>query len=141
MKSQISLIKKLNREPSWETLLLEYNGANPLKPLTSGEYVEMAIHYAPKPILLEAVRFSNEVNGLDYEIPIELAAKYPPKYPREIIELEWNSITDKWIKQFIKNLETGRKLSRQQRLNALDNIRKAIVVYVVMNNVDEDEDD
>jgi hypothetical protein len=138
MKSQISIIKKLNREPSWETLLLSYSGKNRLSSLTTEKYVEMAIHYVPKSILSEAVSFSLEVNGFDYEVPTELLAKYPPRYPREIIELEWNSRTNQWINQFIKNFEQSRYLSRKQRLNALDNIRKAIALYVILNSADED---
>ncbi|MEN9520788.1 MAG: hypothetical protein RLZZ381_3376 [Cyanobacteriota bacterium] len=139
MKSQISIIRKLNIQPSWSELLLSDSSGNRKKRLTVDKYVELAIHYVPKSMLLEAVSFDAKVEN--YEVPVELAAKYPPQYPREIIELEWNDVTEKWINQFITNLEQGQKITRQQRSNALNNIRKAIALYVIENYDDEDEDE
>jgi hypothetical protein len=140
MKSQISIIRKLNIQPSWSELLLSDRGGNREKRLTVEKYVQMAIHYAPESILLEAVSFDAKVEN--DELPIELVTKYPPRYPREIIELEWNYVTREWINQFITNLEKeqGRKISRQQQLNALSNIRKAIALYVIENYDDEYDD-
>ena len=140
MKSQIGEIKKLSKQPSWEKLLIDYSGRNPEKRLTMEKYLELAVHYVPSSILEEAVSFSNSMGEYDYEIPRELSKKYPPKYPREIIELEWNSTTHSWIMEFVHQLDLSRELSRLQLKNALDNIRKAIALYVLNNYPEEDEE-
>ena len=126
-------------QPNWSKLLIDCNPQEHPSHFTMERWKKLATHFVPKDILEKAVEFSLGVEN--YAIPSELRKKYPSKYPREIIELEWNPTTQKWIAEFINNLDSTKKLNDSQLKNALGNIRKAIALFVIDSDEDEDEDE